>query len=351
MMNTQNKINSIAKSYSFSQWLGFVLLFFLTIQSSYAQINYEWLNLKPESSKSKNKKIVLISGDEEYRSEESMPMLAKILTEHHGFETVVLFAIDPSTKKINPEYQNNIPGLRHLKDADLMIIATRFRELPDEQMKFIDDYLKSGKPVIGFRTATHAFNFAKDSTSPYKHYGYNEGSNEWKGGFGQQVLGVTWVNHHGDHGKEGTRAIVNGLEEINNNPILSGVDDIWGASDVYGIDQTLKDAVILLYGQPTLALNDTSNINWHKSILPIAWTKSYQLPGGKLGKVFTTTMGASVDFKSEDLRRLIINASYWALNLENLIKPDFNVEVVRDFQPNMFGFGSHKKGTTPLDYQ
>jgi len=351
MMTNQHINNIISKRFLFLKCGGFLLLFFVTIQSCLAQNNNEWLHFKPENSKIKNKKIVLISGDEEYRSEESLPMLAKILTKHHGFETVVLFAIDPSTKNINPEYQKNIPGLKQLEDADLMIIATRFRELPDDQMKYVDDYLKSGKPVIGIRTATHAFNFAEGSSSSYKHYAYNESSKEWKGGFGQQVLGVTWVNHHGDHGKEGTRAIINGLEEINNQPILLGVDDIWGASDVYGIDQNLKDATILLYGQPTLGMHDTAKINWQKSTLPVAWTKSYQLPEGKLGKAFTTTMGASVDFKSEDLRRLIINASYWALDLENLIKPDLNVEVVQGFQPQMFGFGDHKKGTTPADYQ
>ena len=350
-MNNHHTNNLNSKSFSFSRWGVFLLLFSLTIQSCLAQENYEWLHFKPENGKSKNKKIVLISGDEEYRSEESLPMLAKILTKHHGFETVVLFAIDPSTKNINPEYQKNIPGLRQLEDADLMIIATRFRELPDNQMKFIDDYLKSGKPVIGLRTATHAFNFGEESSSSYKHYAYNEVSEEWQGGFGQQVLGVTWVNHHGDHGKEGTRAIINGLETINIQPILLGVDDIWGPSDVYGVDQNLKDATILLYGQPTLGMNDTAKINWHKSTLPIAWTKSYQLPGGKQGKAFTTTMGASVDFISEDLRRLIINASYWALDLEELINADLNVDTVQGFQPNMFGFGSHKKGTTPSDYR
>src|ERR1700754_3843157 len=93
----------------------------------------------------KGKHIVLISGDEEYRSEESLPQLGKILAKHHGFKCTVLFAVDPKTGEIAPEVVDNIPGLAALDDADLMIIATRFRNLPDEQMKHIVDYLDKGK--------------------------------------------------------------------------------------------------------------------------------------------------------------------------------------------------------------
>src|SRR5690625_4801889 len=93
-----------------------------------------------------------------------MAALQKILAEHYEVRTAVLFAIDPETGYINPNYQENIPGLEALSTADLMIIATRFRNLPDEQMVYIDEFLKAGKPVIGLRTATHAFNFPAEST-------------------------------------------------------------------------------------------------------------------------------------------------------------------------------------------
>src|SRR5436190_997348 len=109
----------------------------------------------------KGKHIVLVSGDEEYRSEEALPQLGKILAKHHGFKCTVLFAIDPTDGTINPNQNNNIPGLEALKTADLMIIFTRFRNLPDEQLKPIIDYVEAGKPVIGLRTATHAFNLNK----------------------------------------------------------------------------------------------------------------------------------------------------------------------------------------------
>ena len=94
----------------------------------------------------KGKHIVLISGDQEYRSEETIPQLAKILSKHHGFKCTVLFTVDPKDGTINP-HVHNIPGLEALKTADLMVIFTRFLALPDEQLQHIDSYLASGKPV------------------------------------------------------------------------------------------------------------------------------------------------------------------------------------------------------------
>src|SRR4051812_2497853 len=144
----------------------------------------------------KGKHIVLVSGDEEYRSEEALPQLGKILARQHGFKCTVLFAIDPQDGTINPNRNDNIPGLEALDGADLMIIATRFRDLPDEQMKHIVDYVESGRPVIGMRTATHAFNIK----GAKKYARYSFASKEWQGGFGRQVLGETWVGHYGHHG-------------------------------------------------------------------------------------------------------------------------------------------------------
>jgi hypothetical protein len=152
--------------------------------------------------------IVFLTGDEEYRSEEGMPQIARILNRHHGFNSKVLFAQDPDKPGIiDPNCLNNIPGLEWLEEADLMVIFTRFRALPDEQMKLIDDYLKSGRPVLGIRTATHAFHFTeKDSLSSFRHYGnFNIIEGPWKGGFGRLILGEKWISHHGDHGNQSTR--------------------------------------------------------------------------------------------------------------------------------------------------
>ena len=133
-----------------------------------------WIVYEGNEGPGAGKHIVLVSGDEEYRSEEALPLLAKILSVHHGFKCTVLFAIDTETGEINPEEQTNIPGLHNLETADMMVLFTRFRELPDEQMKYIVDYTNSGKPVMGLRTATHTFSYSRNLQSPYAKYSFNE---------------------------------------------------------------------------------------------------------------------------------------------------------------------------------
>ena len=151
-----------------------------------------WVVYDGHDGPGKGKHIVLVSGDEEYRSEEALPQLGKILAKHHGFKCTVLFAIDPKTGEINPNV-SNIPGLEQLQTADLMIIFTRFRNLPDEQMKYIVDYAESGKPIIGLRTATHAFNNPKSKL--YAKYNWSNGDKKYAEGFAGQVLGETWISH------------------------------------------------------------------------------------------------------------------------------------------------------------
>ena len=179
----------------------------------------------------KGKHIVLVSGDEEYRSEEALPQLAKILAKHHGFKCTVLFAIDPKTAR-STRTSATFPGLEALETADLMVIFTRFRNLPDDQMKHIVDYIDSGKPIIGMRTATHAFNIRQ--ARPTRNTP-TTARTSGDGGFGRQVLGETWINHHGKHGSQSTRGIIAKAQE--NHPILRGIKDgdIWGPTDVYGV--------------------------------------------------------------------------------------------------------------------
>ena len=119
-----------------------------------------WVVFEGAEGPGKGKHVVLVSGDEEYRSEEALPQLAKILAQRHGFKCTVLFAIGKDGT-IDPNRNDNIPGLEALRSADLMIIATRFRNLPDDQMKEVVDYVESGRPIIGMRTATHAFNLQR----------------------------------------------------------------------------------------------------------------------------------------------------------------------------------------------
>ncbi|MBT8182276.1 MAG: ThuA domain-containing protein [Eudoraea sp.] len=319
----------------------------------------QWLTFNSGNAEAKH--VVLISGDEEYRSEEALPQLAKILSAKHGFKCTVLFAQDPSKPGvINANYVNNIPGLDALDSADLMVIFTRFRALPDDQMKFIDNYLKSGKPVIGIRTATHAFNFDLDSNSNYKHYsnGYEGDKKEWVDGFGRFVLGEKWISHHGHHKHESTRGIVS--KEGKSHPIAKGIEDgdIWGPTDVYGVRLPLpgnsKPIILgevmkregefneadLLYGmRPTDTIpvikNDKGAL-LNDPMMPIAWTKSYQIPGGIEGKAFTTTIGAATDLLNKGVRRLLVNSVFWSMDMEVPVKAD--VGIVGDFKPTAYEF-------------
>ncbi|GAA5221738.1 ThuA domain-containing protein [Membranihabitans marinus] len=333
------------------QKIGAIIVFAILGNLALAQPGVTWLSFEPEGKMSNGQHIVLLSGDEEYRSEESMPMLAKILTHTYGFKTTVLFAINEETGEIDPNHQTNIPGMKALESADLVIMLLRFRELPDEQMKYFDNYLKSGKPIIGLRTSTHAFRYSRDKDSPYAKYDFSQNNSVWSGGFGRRVLGETWINHHGIHGKEGTRALVDGLAEVAKHPVLEGVRDIWCPTDVYGIIELPEDATVLIWGQSTNGMTATSPVNWKKSIMPVAWTKSYKIENGKTGKVFTTTMGAATDLVNPDLRRLVINACYWALDKENMIDPSKSVDVIGSYNPTQFGFNQFVKGKKPKDYQ
>lgn len=310
-----------------------------------------WITFDGAAGPGHGKHVVLVSGDEEYRSEEALPQLAKILSKHHGFKTTVVFAIDPATGEINPNKGDNIPGLEALKTADLMIIATRFRHLPDDQMKHVADYVESGKPIIGLRTATHAFN----GGGTYARYSNGSRVAGWEGGFGKQVLGEQWVNHHGHHGKEGTRGIV--VAEQAKNPIVRGIEpgSIFGPTDVYTvvIEDLAKSSTTLVLGEVTETLEPTSKAVEGKKnspMMPVAWTRSYKSPAGKEARIFCTTMGAATDLEYEGTRRMIVNAAYWAVGLESQIPEKSNVAIVGDFKPTRFGFNGFVKGKKPADY-
>src|ERR1039458_6755291 len=177
----------------------------------------------------RGKQVVLISGDQEYRAEESIPALAQILASRHGFHCTVLFSVNRQTGKIDPNTIDNIPGLEALRHADLVVLFARWLELPDEQMKEIVDYTESGRPIVALRTSTHPFNYRKHPESPYAKYSYN--NKEFFGGYGREVLGETWIHHYGAHQQQSTRGGISaGIER---HPILRGVRDLWGESDVY----------------------------------------------------------------------------------------------------------------------
>jgi hypothetical protein len=310
----------------------------------------DWATYHGGDGPGKGKQIVFITGDEEYRSEELAPMLARILAVRHGFDCTVLFALNPKDGTIDPLNQTNIVGVQTLKTADMLVIFTRFRELPDDQMRFVADYLNSGKPIFGIRTATHAFEIKRNKNSAYAKYDWQ--SKEWPGGFGRQVLGDTWVNHHGEHGKESTRGVIN--QQFKSDPILRGVDDIWGPTDVYEVVHLPQDARVLVWGEVLEGMNPADKpVTGKKNdpLMPLIWTRTYTGEAGKFSRIICSTIGAAVDLKSEALRRLFVNACYWGVGLENEIPAKSDVAYVGAYEPTYFGFGKHIKGVHPTDLE
>jgi hypothetical protein len=299
----------------------------------------------------RGKHVVLISGDEEYRSEEALPQLAKILAARHGFRCTVLFAIEPETGFINPERRDHIPGLEALAQADLMVMFLRFRDLPDAQMSHIVRYVESGKPIVALRTSTHAFDLKTSAT--YRHWTWNSKEPGWEGGFGRRVLGETWIRHHGKHGQQSTRGLLAPAER--DHPVLRGIadGDIWGPTDVYAVRLPLPgDSRPLVLGQVLNGMEPTSppaEGPQNDPMMPVAWVKTYTAASGTKGRVFTTTMGSSQDLLSEGFRRLLVNACYWAIGLEDRIPLRSDVALVGDYHPSPFGFGRFRRGLLPKD--
>lgn len=291
----------------------------------------------------KGLRIVFVTGDEEYRSEESMPQLARILA-RLGADCTVLFAIDAATGTIDPTVVDHLPGLEALAAADLLVLFTRFRALPDAAMQHLADHVGAGRPIVALRTSTHAF--APPPGSRFADWAWNAPD----GGFGRRVLGETWIAHHGKHGEQGTRGIV--ATGAAAHPVLCGVDaaDVWDPADVYRVRLPLPaDCTPLLLGDvlQTMA-KDAPPLADQGERMPIAWVRELPAPHGPQ-RVFTTTLGAAEAFRADGTRRLLVNACLWAAGRAAAIRADLDVRLVGEYSPGAFGFGKHRRGARPAD--
>lgn len=296
-----------------------------------------------EAGPGKGKHIVFLAGDHEYRSEETLPALARILAKHHGFKCTVLFNIDTENGEIVAG-NSNMPGMEALDTADLAVVFLRFQQFPPEQMKHFDAYLNRGGPVVGLRTATHAFQI--QGQSPFTKYSSSYKGAEYDRGFGHQVLGQTWVGHYGKNHQQSTRITL--VADKQNHPILRGVKDVWVQAGGY-VGKPV-DGEILTMAQPLNGMTPDSPADETKPPMPSEWTRSYKSPSGKVGRVFTSLYGASEDLVNDGYRRLLVNGCFWALGLEDAIKPDAKIDFVGPFQPNTFGGGAYARGIKPEAY-
>ncbi len=235
--------------------------------------------------------VVFVAGDHEYSGEGTLPIVAAELEKNYGMRTKVIY----STPDQNSE--ENIPGLDILREADLAVFFLRWRRLPKDQLAYMDEYLKSGKPVMGFRTSSHAFNYPKGHELE-----------AWNA-FGERAFGSPpgWggVAKHSHYGHESTTD-VSIIPAAAKHPILTGVDpEFHVASWLYKVlpDYPTKGAEWLLMGK-SVNPNSTPAIDQ-----PVAWT--YTNPEG--ARTFFTTIGHPEDFRVEAFQRLVVNAIHWEL--------------------------------------
>lgn len=255
-----------------------------------------------------------------------MPMLARILHRDHGFTVSVCFAITDGV--IDPNRSDHIEGLEILDQADMMVVNTRFRKLPDEQLRHITAFAESGKPMAGFRTATHAF-----------RYGDNHPMDkEWP----HKVFGLPWISHHG--GGNSTDAMI--AEENAGHPVLRGVKPFHARSWLYHSQSLLETATPLMIGRAVRGAEPGGEHFSDPHV--IAWVHEYQGEKGA-SRVFFTTLGHPYDFKDESMRKLALNGILWALGMEDSIPAEGSkADFAAPYEPNNAGFGNkYKPGLKP----
>jgi len=289
----------------------------------------------------KGKHVVFIASDHEYKSEEILPALARILSKHHGFKSTVLFGLDETTGDIKPG-NSFIPGTGALKTADLMVIFTRFQNLPAEQMQPVVDYLKRGGPVVGLRTATHGFKIPKDS--PFAKFDYGNKDADFTGGFGRQILGETWVGHYGPNHKSSTRLDI--VPEKAGHPVLTGVKNPWSELGAYNA-YPIEGSEILAMAQPLAGMTPDSPNDDTKKPMAGAWVRTYRSESGKEGRVFASTYGGSGDLLNDGFRRMLVNACFWAAGLESAIKPELKTDIVGPYRPTWMGVNKRARSVKP----
>lgn len=294
--------------------------------------------------KSIGKHIVLIAGDEEYRSEEAMPMMGEILA-RNGFKCTVLFSLADDGKTVDPNKQTSLSNPAALDSADMIFLNIRFRNWADETMAKFQAAMERGAAVMALRTTTHAFKIPNNAK--YARYSFNHKGPDWKGGFGREVLGETWVNHHGHHAYEGCRARAEAGQE--SHPIMKGVGEIFVTSDVYGA-QPKEPSTILVRGYVTETLkSDSKDIDAKNNpAQPVVWTREFTWPNGKTSKVLTSTMGAGIDLLDDNLRLLLVNAAYERLGLPVPDKADASLPA--GYKPSFYKVGKYRQGCTPQDF-
>jgi len=239
--------------------------------------------------------IVILIGEDEYKTWETLPEFAKTELEPQGMHVTV---IQQDAKDIN-----SFPGLiEALSKADLLLVSTRRRLAPKEQIDAIRGFLNAGKPLVGIRTACHAFAPPlANKKNPAKPILDGRGWPE----FDPQVLGGHYTNHWPPKGTVAV-SLAPGADA---SEILKGVDisQLIGQGSLYKVAPLDASCVPLLIG--TIP---------EKPAEPIAWTRLY---GPQKSRIFYTSLGHPDDFKEAAFRKLLLNGILWTLQAKPATSP------------------------------
>ena len=211
--------------------------------------------------------IVLLSGESLYDSATTLPRFAKRLGKEHGYRCTVIVRKE----------EHRFPSLDSLVQADLVIVFARRMELPGEQLDQVKQYIESGKPVIGLRTASHAIQ-------------------NWLE-FDKLVLGGNYQGHHKNN-LSGNASIVPAAK---GHPILDGV-----AAEFKMGGSLYKNTTLARAAKPLLS----GAVEGHPAE-PVAWTHSY-----KGNRTFYTSLGHADDFATPNFHKLVTNAIAWCLSTD-----------------------------------
>ena len=226
------------------------------------------------------KHIVIVAAEKEYKTDQSLSQFAEDYLSH-DFRVSHVYADDKNRDRLH--------GWEAIADADVLLISVRRRALPTEQLAAIRRHIQSGKPVVGIRTASHAFAL-RNGEAP-------EGHQQWPE-FDSQVWGGNYTGHHGNTETAYVQTI-KGTEH----PIHAGVsaDEFKSGGSLYKTSPLGKHATPLMTGRIAgVAKNE-----------PTAWVNETKFGG----KAFYTSLGHTSDFAEPSFKRLLANGIYWATGI------------------------------------
>lgn len=222
--------------------------------------------------------VVLMIGEYEYRTEKTLPTFFQGDLEIKDLKVTIIEAPPEGPER------HQFTGLEDaLDDANLLVLSVRRRAPTEAQLSAVRKYLASGRPLLGIRTASHAFDARGEQPA---------GHAEWLE-FDRQVLGASYTGHYGDEPFQ-----VELSTDAASHPVLRGVEP-WSSNKLYKSKLVSDNAQELL----------TGTINGERQ--SVAWTHIY---GERKARILYTSLGIESDFENPNFKRFMKNAVHWCLD-------------------------------------